>query len=404
MFFRKNKTQSKTKIASLLIGLGLCFLLKPNITTHAADNSGYVLGIAPDFDRFMYETITGTEEHNINEDNYSEFQSVIMTHEVWKNLTIPDEPIKEQWGISLDKNSEKCWDNKQKCTMFLFPANNSNAADNGPTDKDSAAISRVTSQVLTQLNQAILFVFNNAQKDGIPLSGHDFTETEKKELFFEITSKLGNHSTKMYSDGGYTNTFNIEGTDTTFTITKKSEKSSFLILKSDTGKSVELRFRIKKYPEGKTSGTDDADRSGEHPTIYWSHLIWMGNASYIHRGIQSTNISELASEGFVAELLYKLLDMGINGLRSRLGLEPITSIVFNEDSYAMRNWRGIAPTDWFEAGNILMWICQIIAWLTLALALVWRFGSTMWRTVTSFKYVTLVESIKDILSPRLAPH
>lgn len=387
---KKHKTKrfSKSILTSLLIGFGLCLSVQPKLIAHAG-NSGYVLGIAPDFNRFMYQTTIATEDHNVNSKNYSEFESLNAPANF--STSIP-ESTSGDWKADKGGNKE---------TMFLFPANNSNAATNGPDPKDSEAITRVTTQVLNQLNQAISFIMTNATEGGKPLIANNYNESQRKELFFEITAKLGNESIKMKPENGYSGTITIK--DTTFKLTKKSDKSSFLTLETSDGKkSVELRYRIQKYPEGKTEGTSDYDRSGNFPTIYWFHLVWMGNSTFINRGVEASNISKLGSEGFVAEFLYGLLDNALQGIRSKLGLETISNIVFNQGNFKAFNWNGIAPTAWFEAGNILFWICQILAWLSLALALVWRFGSTMWGTVSPYKRVTLIEGIKDIFTASIS--
>lgn len=387
---KKHKTKrfSKSILTSLLIGFGLCFSFQPKLIAHAG-NSGYVLGIAPDFNRFMYQTTIATEDHNVNSKNYSEFESLNVPANF--STSIP-ESTSGDWKADKGGNKE---------TMFLFPANNSNAATNGPDPKDSEAITRVTTQVLNQLNQAISFIMTNATEGGKPLIANNYNESQRKELFFEITAKLGNESIKMKPENGYSGTITIK--DTTFKLTKKSNKSSFLTLETSDGKkSVELRYRIQKYPEGKTEGTSDYDRSGNLKTVYWFHLVWMGNSTFINRGVEASNISKLGSEGFVAEFLYGLLDNALQGIRSKLGLETISNIVFNQGNFKAFNWNGIAPTAWFEAGNILFWICQILAWLSLALALVWRFGSTMWGTVSPYKRVTLIEGIKDIFTASIS--
>lgn len=386
---KKLKTMSffKSVFLSFLLGIGLFLSFQPQIQVYAKDNSGYFLGVAPDFDRFMYQTNVAVEEHNVRQKNFKEFKSL----DVEKNFDdkIPTDLTDSGWKADKGGDGKNC--------MFLFPTCGSDAADQGPDSKDSNAITRVNTQVLNQLNQAIAFVMSNATEGGVPLIAKDYSETEKKELFFKITAELGNVSHKMKPKGIQNGTFTIK--DTTFKVTKKSETSSFLTLETADGKkTIQLRYRIQKYPEGKVANSSDQDRSGAFPTLYWFHFVWMGNATYINQSIDAMNISKLGSEGLVAGYLYDLLDSTLQGIRSKLGLDTITNIVFNQGTYKIANWNGIAPLAWFEAGNILFFICQIIAWIVLALALIWRLGNTMWGTLTPYKRVTMIEGIKDVMT------
>lgn len=363
--------QLKRTLFSFLPLFLLIALFFPHQKVYAG-NEGYALGIAPDFNRFMYLTTVNKEDHDWKQSNFSEF----------KSLNVPadfSEPIPE----TLDGDWNQRGNGDDLC-MFLFPACGSEQSKKGPDGKDNAAVNRIVMDVIAPLNEAISFVLSNTEVGGKPYRSLKLSESEKKEDFVKITAQLGNAA------NGTGSTLEFRGD--TFSLSRDEGEGKMKISKGN--KSVTLRYISDKY-----SAEDVADRAGSFPKISWFHVVWFGNASALVREdglITADNIGEFGNPGFVTMMLTDFLDGVLNTLKGFLGLYSISDIVFNEGNFGSTYWNGIAPESWFQAGNILYWICQALAWTVVVLAIVLMFGQGMYKTLTPHKRFCMINGMKDM--------
>ena len=364
--------QLKRTLFSFLPLFLLIALFFPHQKVYAG-NEGYALGIAPDFNRFMYLTTVNKEDHDWNQGNFSEF----------KSLNVPS-GFSEKIPEALDGGWKRDFEGKGKHCMFLFPACGSKQSEKGPDGKDNAAVNRIVMDVIAPLNEAISFVLSNTEVGGKPYRSLKLSESEKKEDFVKITAQLGNAANGTDST--------LEFRDDTFSLSRDEGEGKMKISKGN--KSVTLRYISDKY-----SAEDVADRAGSFPEISWFHVVWFGNASALVREdglITADNIGEFGNPGFVTMMLTDFLDGVLNTLKGFLGLYSISDIVFNEGNFESTYWNGIAPESWFQAGNILYWICQALAWTVVVLAIVLMFGQGMYKTLTPHKRFCMINGMKDM--------
>lgn len=305
---------------------------------------------------------------------------------------VPVTPDKESWQ-KIVKNTAASATNIS--TVMTFPA--TSKSDAKAVDREAAQ--KINSKLVNDLNRAITFILNemNEAEASYNLSN----QSAKQGAFFKITGTLANtipsnKKTSFTLKGASGNSVNFTLTplsiseNSTFKKIYGSEIGDYLQIKSSNGNSTELRYKMDKYSEA------DNDNAGQVNTLTWKHIVYTGNALYTVSNLQIDTIQDVGTQTALEVAVVGMLDGLLNTIRTILGLQNMEDLMFARGEVS-NWWKGIAPTELFNAMGVVFWVFQVLAWLAIIFAIAKLFSQKLLGTVSTSSRIDLIKGIQDIL-------
>lgn len=413
---------AKKRVSGFLAGVLLVGgLLTPRYEAEA--HEAYFLAFLPNIDQLSYQSLVTGDSPKAERDHL-EFNFVGGAYQ------LGDEGVLSSVPLSVTDMRDSDIQDKGGDTqcMFTFPTCSTSGSWLGDiTDvvgsffsggnaqsEDRYAADRVGKELVSGANSALSYISNTLlTKDGKKLSySTDLSGTQKEAMFFQITANLANVAKNVATGGDGDNHFTVDhgGYPNTYTIERLSNDERDLagFNSSSTKDNVYLRIKhqddsskgaVFLYSTVRYQGlkTEYADKKGATSEVNLFQMIAFANASYAFGGVTSTNVEAVAKPNFIEQIIINILNSILGSLRSLLGLNTMSELMFNEGSYGVNTYKGLAPISWFQASDVLFWVSQVFAWLLLAFASLKFLGMHMWSTITPMKRVSLMNGIQNIL-------
>lgn len=397
-------------------------------------HTGYFLSVIPNVETFSYMPLIVEDSPNA-EGNHAEFQfldgyylffdrgnnkdkksRLPTTIEEYKSQTGSIMGLKGDIGALEAGADTKC--------MYTFPGCDSKGTnwwdsvagfvgkfnnDGNGTNLDREAASDVGEAMTQSANEALAYIKRSLMSNATyqEIFSESGVTAKKEELFISISSKFANAArtaagtvgTDSFTEGGVTFSLNLldaEEKEKKGLTSPEEKRDKYIQIKAsnDSGAGAIFRYSIPRYP---SNPGIYKDRAGVSKTLTVFNIIALGNAAHVYGGVTIEKLDGIYNPHWVEKLLSDMLQGILSGLRSLLGLNTMGELIFNDGSYGLKTYLGLAPTSWFQAADVLFWISQIFAWLLLVLASLKFLGVHMWSTVTPFSRMTLMNGIQNII-------
>ena len=425
---KKNKTNLRLILKSALT---TALLILSTANTSFAGHKNYFVRTSIDYSGFglLYEIIT--DDGNGGGDNSYEYEEERLNYNYSK--------VKHYGKICLDNN----YDPSQKTNhlyinfnadretpekraeqykelegtsddslVFSFPGlKNDKSGGYKATSNDYARASEVGDTLVTGLNQALLFIRNNANQDLV--SNHSLHLVLGKLSYTSELNRLGKNGFSIVVGSNSTSTtFKLQRADLTDDVSKYLipinglDYDDYVKISVKNGSNGDafsfFPWRMPKgYHEGQTlykyvsSVYRDNAKEYENEYLTWGQFILQ---AMLNNDIKGTQEQDFASDAqtIIGQGLGSDLSRTISSTRSLLGLLPMSELVLNMGARPANYHFGVMSKDMHNIALAVYTLNLIIALLFVGFMIVKMLHQKMLSTTNVIAKTSLMEGIKDL--------
>ena len=295
--------------------------------------------------------------------------------------------------------------------VFSFPGlKNDKSGGYKATSNDYSRASEVGDTLVTGLNQALLFIRNNANQDLV--SNHSLHLVLGKLSYTSELNRLKNGFSITVGSNSTSTTFKIERADLTDDVSKYLLPinglgyDDYVKISTENGSNGSafsyFPWKMSKgYHEGQelykyvNSVYQDNAKKHENEFLTWGQLILQ---AMLNNDVKGTQEQDFASDAqtIIGQGLGSDLSRTISSTRSLLGLLPMSELVLNMGSRPANYHLGVMSKDMHNIALTVYTLNLIISLLFVGFMIVKMIHQKMLSTTNVVAKTSLMEGIKDL--------
>ena len=425
---KKNKTNLRLILKSALT---TALLILSTANTSFAGHKNYFVRTSIDYSGFglLYEIIT--DDGNGGGDNSYEYEEERLNYNYSKVkhygkicLDNDYDPSQKTTHLYINFNADRETPEKRAeqykelegtsddSLVFSFPGlKNDKSGGYKATSNDYARASEVGDTLVTGLNQALLFIRNNANQDLV--SNHSLHLVLGKLSYTSELNRLGKNGFSIVVGSNSTSTtFKLQRADLTDDVSKYLipinglDYDDYVKISVENGSNGSafsyFPWRMPKgYHEGQTlykyvsSVYRDNAKKYENEYLTWGQFILQ---AMLNNDIKGTQEQDFASDAqtIIGQGLGSDLSRTISSTRSLLGLLPMSELVLNMGARPANYHFGVMSKDMHNIALTVYTLNLIIALLFVGFMIVKMLHQKMLSTTNVVAKTSLMEGIKDL--------
>ena len=301
------------------------------------------------------------------------------------------------------KYDTKDYDGKE--LLFTFPSFHTKGFLTDKLDgnaSDNALAQRVVDDVISDLNNAIAYVFNATGT------------TRSSESVRNVAAKLGTKSLRELGGKKITTKYGVSKDSlkkAKITIPAGYTASDYMSITvgNDTNYFIYQCNKGYKYNSNKDKSADPLARDigtgdyykdegkNDSVKIGWGAIVLQAHFNKDVRGVTFSNMGEIVPTNALISAVAGFCDWVITSVRSFLGLYDINELMLNSGKRGTMYSLGMFPKTWAAPAYLLHFICQMLAWAIMGFAVIRMLMKRQLATINIGEKVSMMNEIKNLL-------